>query len=199
MPPSLSQPSFPADFPRSLRTPIRDRTAPVPASAAARRILLAFTLAAGLAACTTAPPFEGVGRPAPPGAPPGTCWDAVIIPARVETITEQVMVSPPVKSTDGRLLEPAVFASETRQEILRPREERFFEIPCPSVQTPDYLASLQRALAARDLYTGPITGSLTPETRAAIRRYQAPLGIDSPTLSLEAARGLGLSAIVLPD
>ncbi len=151
------------------------------------------------AACDGAPPFEGVGRAAPPGAPAGTCWDTVIIPARVETVTEHVMISPPIKSTDGRVLEPAVFATESRQEITRPREESFFEIPCPQIQTPEYIASLQRALAARNVYSGPITGTLTTETRAAIRSYQRPLGIDSATLSLKAARDLGLSAIDLRD
>ncbi|OIQ27126.1 MAG: peptidoglycan-binding protein [Alphaproteobacteria bacterium MedPE-SWcel] len=149
-------------------------------------------------ACTGQPPFERVGRAAPPGAPPGTCWDTVIIPARVETVTEQVMIAPPVKSTDGRVLEPAVFASETRQEITRPREESYFETPCPEAMTPEYIASLQRALAARGAYGGAITGILDPDTRAAIRAYQRPLGIDSSTLSLRAARDLGLSAVPLP-
>lgn len=164
----------------------------------ARRLLTGLLLPLSLlAACEVAPPFEGVGRPAPPGAPPGTCWDAVIIPARIETVTEQVMVSPAVKTVDGRVLQPAVFATETRQEITQPREERFFEIPCPQVQTQEYLSSLQRALAARGLYRGAITGTLSAETRAAIRAYQTPLGIDSPSLSLKAARELGLSAILL--
>ncbi len=146
-----------------------------------------------------APPFEGVGRAAPPGAPKGTCWDVTIIPARVVTVTEQVMVAPAVKTTDGRVLEPAKFTSETRQEITRQREESYFQTPCPHALSPDYIASLQRALAARGSYAGAITGTLDRETAAAIRAYQAPLGIDSATLSLRAARDLGLSAIELSD
>ncbi|WP_368484121.1 peptidoglycan-binding protein [Phaeobacter sp. HF9A] len=150
-------------------------------------------------ACTETAPFAQVGRPAPPGAPPGTCWDLTIIPARITTVTEQVMVTPPVKSTDGRVLEPAVFASETRQQIETPRHESYFETPCPDKLTPEYISSLQRALSARGYEAGPVTGSMTRATRAAIRAYQAPLGIDSASLSLQAARALGLSAVELPD
>ncbi|KUP93197.1 peptidoglycan-binding domain-containing protein [Tritonibacter horizontis] len=152
-----------------------------------------------LAGCVPPPPFAGVGRTAPPGAPPGTCWDTVIVPARVETVTDQVMVAPAVKATDGRVLEPAKFTSETRQEITRPREETYFQTPCPHALSPDYIASLQRALAARGTYSGAITGALSAETRAAIRAYQTPLGIDSDTLSLRAARSLGLSAVELTE
>ncbi|TNJ48651.1 peptidoglycan-binding protein [Phaeobacter sp. B1627] len=160
--------------------------------------LLVIALPLLTLACTGQPPFERVGRAAPPGAPPGTCWDTIIIPARVETVTEQVMIAPPVKSTDGQVLEPAVFASETRQQITRPREESYFETPCPEAMTAEYIASLQRALAARGAYGGAITGLLGADTRAAIRAYQLPLGIDSTTLSLRAARDLGLSAVHLP-
>jgi len=159
---------------------------------------MAVLLLLTLNACVAAAPFEGVGRSAPPGAPAGTCWDSVIIPARIETVTEQVLVSPEVTSPDGTVLAPATFSSHSRQQITRPREETYFETPCPEVMTPEYIASLQRALAARDLYSGLITATLNADTRAAIRSYQAGFGIDSATLSLRAARSLGLSAVDLP-
>ncbi|WP_283967450.1 peptidoglycan-binding domain-containing protein [Tritonibacter sp. AK171] len=152
-----------------------------------------------LAGCMAPAPFERVGRSAPPGAPPGTCWESVIIPARIETITEQVMISEAETSADGKITKPAVFATETRQEITRPREESYFQTLCPDELTPDYISSLQRALAARGLYDGLITATLNTQTRAAIRRYQQELGIDSQTLSLRAARSLGLSAVELGD
>ena len=84
-----------------------------------------------LAGCMAPAPFERVGRSAPPGAPPGTCWESVIIPARIETITEQVMISEAETSADGTITKPAVFATETRQEITRPREESYFQTLCP--------------------------------------------------------------------
>jgi peptidoglycan hydrolase-like protein with peptidoglycan-binding domain len=59
----------------------------------------------------------------------------------------------------------------------------------------DFAATLQRALAARGYYDGPVTGVIDAETTRAIRAYQAPLGIDSATLSLAAARRLGLAPI----
>ena len=147
-----------------------------------------------LTACAPAPP-SAVGQKAPPGAHPGTCWSTVIEPARIETISEQVEVTPARYDSNGRIVAPATYATETRQDIVTPRQERFFQTPCPVELTPTYVASLQRALTARNLYTGPITGALDTATGAAIRAYQLPLGIDSADLSLEAARKLGLSVL----
>lgn len=70
-----------------------------------------------------------------------------------------------------------------------------FEIPCADDLPADFTASLQRALSARALYSGAITGKMDANTRAAVRRYQQPDGIDSGTLSLAAARKLGLIAV----
>lgn len=71
-------------------------------------------------------------------------------------------------------------------------EDRLFATPCPGATTPEFWASLQRALSVRGLYTGPVTGQPDGATGEAVRRYQAPLGLDSPVLSLDAARQLGL-------
>lgn len=105
------------------------------------------------------------------------------------------MVHPPVADPQGKVIQPAVFATETRQNIVSPREERFFETLCPDDISPEYVASLQRALAARGVYTGPITGLWNRPTAEAVHRFQTPLGIDSSTLSLDAARRLGLTAV----
>jgi peptidoglycan hydrolase-like protein with peptidoglycan-binding domain len=51
---------------------------------------------------------------------------------------------------------------------------------------------LQRALRARALYRGEISGVMDARTRAAVRRLQEPQGLDSGILSLAAARQLGL-------
>ncbi|MCU4653986.1 peptidoglycan-binding protein [Roseibacterium sp. SDUM158016] len=68
----------------------------------------------------------------------------------------------------------------------------WFEYPCRAETDAAFIASVQRALAARGLYGGPATGRLDPPTRAAITAYQRDFGLDSGVLSLAAARALGL-------
>lgn len=131
----------------------------------------------------------------PPGAAPGSCWAADISPAVVETVTEQVLVQPAEPGADGTVLRPAAYRTETRQAIVRPRRETVFETPCPDVMTPDFIASLQRALKARRMYRSRITGVMDERTREAVRRYQKPRGLDSGMLSLATARDLGLVAL----
>jgi peptidoglycan hydrolase-like protein with peptidoglycan-binding domain len=75
---------------------------------------------------------------------------------------------------------------------VKERSVTWFETPCAAGQTPDFVASVQRALAARGLYRGPAHGEMDARTRAAIRRFQTPEGLDSGILSLAAARKLGL-------
>lgn len=128
----------------------------------------------------------------PPGAPVGTCWGKQVIPAIIETVTHQVMMQPAEVSTDGTVLQPAIYKTETRQDIVRERKEIWFEVLCDEARTPEFFASVQRALKVRGLYRGAITGENDARTRAAIRRYQAPQGFDSGILSLAAARKLGL-------
>lgn len=136
---------------------------------------------------------------APPGAPPGTCWGKHVTPAVIETVTEQVQTEPPEMDETGRVIGPARYVTETRQEIVEERRTTWVEVPCADLQTADFIASVQRALAARGFYGGPVTGSLDARTRAAIRRYQAPRGLDSGILSLETARELGLVAVERPE
>lgn len=161
---------------------------------------LAMVLA--LAACQTmlpGPERHSLGAEAPPGAPPGTCWGKKDTPAVIETVTEQVQLSPAETGATGRVLRPATYATVTRQAILQERVTTWFETPCADVLTPEFIASVQRALAARNLYTGQITARLDARTRIAIARYQAPLGLDSDTLSLDSARRLGLVATPIDD
>jgi hypothetical protein len=136
--------------------------------------------------------IRGTDRDAPPGADPASCWGRDFQPARIETITEQIRVRPARLGTDGQVLEPAIFRTETRQTILRDREPLLFPSPCPEVMDAEFLSSLQRALAVRGHYEGPVTGSLDAATRTAIRSFQSPQGLDSAVLSIAAARQLGL-------
>lgn len=70
-----------------------------------------------------------------------------------------------------------------------------FRIPCPENLTPYFIATLQRALAVRGLYKGPITGHIDTETRAAVLKFQQKYGFDSHILSLESSMKLGLVPI----
>jgi len=137
-------------------------------------------------------------RPGPPARPEGACWESDVTPAVIETVTEQVVVSPEARAADGSVLQPATYRTDTRTRILRDREEVWFRAPCPAEYTVEFITTLQRALKARGFYMLPLTGGLDAGTRDAIRRYQAERGLDSPRLSLAAARELGL-VTVSPD
>ncbi len=138
-------------------------------------------------------------RAAPPGAAPDTCWDKEVSPAVIETVTEQIILQPAEIMADGTVVQPAVYKTETRQAIVKERNETWFQIPCAEMQTPDFVASVQRALSARGYYRGPVSGELDRRTRNAIRAYQKPQGLDSGVLSLAAARQLGLVALGRDD
>jgi len=143
------------------------------------------------------PEVSRMTQEAPPGAAPGSCWGKHVSPAVIETVTHQVMLQPAQVRADGTVSQPAIYKTETRQDIVQERRETWFETPCPAQLTPDFVASVQRALAARGLYRGPVTGQFDARTRAAVRRYQKPQGLDSGILSLAAARKLGLVAVEL--
>ncbi|AXI47390.1 hypothetical protein C1J03_16055 [Sulfitobacter sp. SK012] len=129
---------------------------------------------------------------APPGAPPGSCWGKINTPAVVETVTENILVTPAKTNPDGTIGTLPVYKSENRQQIVTPRQDRWFETPCPPSLTVEFVSSLQRALIARGLYTGPINGSMDQATREAVRRLQVADGLPSDVLSTETARKLGL-------
>ena len=133
----------------------------------------------------------------PPPSEPGECWASSVTPAVIETISEQVLVSEEVRDASGAVIEPASFRTRTQQRMVQEREELWFRAPCPEEQTVQFIASLQRALKARGLYLLPVTGEMTAETAEAVRRFQAERGLDSPILSLGAARELGLVATSL--
>lgn len=105
------------------------------------------------------------------------------------------MVQPAVLGEAGRVIQPAIFSTITRQDIVEPRRDTWIETPCPEQITPEFLASLQRALAARGYYHGAPTGRMDRSTRISLRRYQKEAGLDSSALSLATARQLGLVAI----
>lgn len=159
----------------------------------------------GLAGCATG--IGALGEPEvtrstqalPPGAAPGTCWGKHVRPAIIETVTEQALIQPAGVLADGTVAGPAIYKTETRQKIVRKRKETWFRTPCEADMTGDFTASLQRALAVRGYYVWPVSGNMDARTRAAVRRFQAPQGLDSGILSLASARQLGLAAVETGD
>lgn len=130
----------------------------------------------------------------PPGAKEGSCWGKHVTPAELETVTHQIQLQPVEVRTDGSVSEPAVYKTETSQRIVKERRELWFETPCAPELTAEFVSTLQRALKARGHFRGSISGYIDPRTRSAIRKYQAPQGLDSSILSIAAARKLGLIA-----
>jgi hypothetical protein len=60
----------------------------------------------------------------PPDGPLGQCWDRDIIPAIIETETEQVLVQAEVRDASGAIQTPAIFNTETRQRMVQDRATR---------------------------------------------------------------------------
>jgi hypothetical protein len=163
--------------------------------------MLAALAACGGPSMPEAPARADLGReavrlsqPGPPDGPEGACWAADVAPLVIETVTEQKQVTPEQRAPDGTILSPAGFRTVTQQNIVQERAEIWFRTPCPAEMTVAFVASLQRALKARGLYLAPVTGEIDETTARAVRRYQAERGLDSATLSLAAAREMGLLA-----
>lgn len=126
----------------------------------------------------------------------GTCFARATTPAVIETVTEQIMVQPAVIDSDGSLRSPAAFRTVTRQRILRERREVEFPTVCAQDQTPEFVASIQRALKTRGYYAGPINGTIDRRTAAALQRFQtAQNDVDTGQLTLKTAQSLGLVAL----
>ncbi|MBS0126149.1 peptidoglycan-binding domain-containing protein [Thetidibacter halocola] len=171
----------------------------------------ALWMALALGACTQGPvPGRGpdaVSRAdAPVGPPPlaepagnGHCIAREVTPAIYEQVMGEVQVVQAEIAPDGTVIRPAIYRKAPVPRIVRPRADLVFEAPCPATMTPDFIASVQRALAARGYFAGNVTGTLDAPTAAAIRRYQAERGLDSAQLSLETARALGLIAVARED
>ncbi|MBV7377893.1 peptidoglycan-binding domain-containing protein [Maritimibacter dapengensis] len=134
---------------------------------------------------------------APPGAKPGVCYGKDVTPATIEQVITHKMVAPAKFGPEGNIITPAKYESNTEARIVEDRTPIYFETPCPPRWTPDFIASIQRALTARGLYAGDPHGTLDEETRKAIRAFQMEMGLNSAILSTESARELGLVEIDL--
>ncbi len=130
----------------------------------------------------------------PPDARPGACYGKDVTPATIEVVTEQTLITPARIAPDGAIISPAVYDTLTHQAIIESRKEFFFEVPCPEMMTTDFITSLQRALKARGLYRGRLSGVMDERTKRAIRKFQIPAGLNSSILTMDTARQLGLAA-----
>ncbi|RVT87065.1 peptidoglycan-binding protein [Rhodobacteraceae bacterium CCMM004] len=162
------------------------------------RLSLAAVLA--LAACVpqpqvarfAEPALAPTGAPSPDDADPSVCHARDDTPAVIETVTEQRLVAEAVVDADGAVVTPARYRTETQQRIVEGRAPIWFETPCRWVFTEDFIASLQRALIARDLMAGPATGEMDDRTRRALRAFQRDQGLNTDKLSTAGAKRLGL-------
>lgn len=152
--------------------------------------------------CTTAacaPRGYGEHDPAPNRAAlmdgTGTCWGTDVTPATIETVTEHRLIQPAQMGSDGRVRAPAVYRTTTQPKITRARRELRFATPCADQFTTSFIMSVQRALASRGHYRGPIHGILDARTGSAIRAFQGGFGLQTSMLSLEGAKRLGLIAV----
>ncbi|MBX6321087.1 MAG: peptidoglycan-binding protein [Rhodospirillaceae bacterium] len=80
--------------------------------------------------------------------------------------------TPPWSSSQAQPMQPAATPAPVPQSPAAPYE------PGPGgLLNPTEVAELQRALAERGYYAGPVDGKAGPVTTAAIRRYQADAGL----------------------
>lgn len=129
----------------------------------------------------------------------GRCFTSFAISQDVfETVVEQVEVVPAVRDAQGRITAPAVFRNQDVRRLVAPSERGRFETLCPPQFTSEFTANLQRALAARQSYVGPVTGVYDARTGDAVRLYQLrhpPSDgqvVNSEVIAIDVARALGL-------
>ena len=163
--------------------------------------LLAAVLASSLAACSApAPadnPWPDIDAPRPERLADGTCQAREVTPAVYEHVMGEVQVVQAEIAEDGTVLRPPVYRRAPVPRVVTPREELIFASPCPEEFTAEFVSTVQRALAARGVFQGSVTGRLDAPTTAAIRSWQTERGLPSGQLSLETARALGIVATPL--
>lgn len=165
-------------------------------------IIGSVVLVLSLAACETEQPAEeapetGVIRAG--ATPDDPCIATDVSPALIETESVQVLDTEEVLAADGTVITPAVYHSKFSPKIIRDREIIEFEAVCDAEESPEFVATLQRALKARGHLDGDITGKMDSRTKRSVRSYQSSQGLNSDILSLETARDLGLVAYERED
>jgi hypothetical protein len=115
----------------------------------------------------------------------------VVVPAVTRQVEREVV------ATNERVIRkevPATFREVSTPVQVLPAQEVWANVVCDTDYNPILVRALQRALAEQGEYRGEVDGIMGPGTQRAIRAYQLDLGYDTPALTLEAVRALGLTA-----
>jgi len=139
-----------------------------------------------------------VAASAAPESRDGTCWGQLPGTPVTKLVEQTILVEEAVVDASGAELSPAIYRVVTAPKTISTTKGRWFERVCDAELNANLIMTLQRALAVRAFYGGPVTGKLDAQTRASIRLYQQERGLDSDVLSLATARQLGLVPVALP-
>ena len=107
------------------------------------------------------------------------------------------MVEEAIYDAEGQEISPAIYRKVREPKMVNDGNGRWFERVCDAQLTPDFIATLQRALAVRGYLKGDVSAMMDGPTLRAIRKFQREQGLNSDAVSLVAAQQLGLVAIEL--
>jgi hypothetical protein len=115
----------------------------------------------------------------------------VLVKAETKDIQIDTLVEPAREVRTK--VEPRMSTMERQVEVM---PERYEWVPVVCVDTPEgkhSIQAVQRALAARKLYNGPIDGIIGPKTKQALAAFQKATGLPGQgSLTVETTRALGL-------
>ena len=125
----------------------------------------------------------------------GQCFARMAGTTETQIVTDLIEVQPAIKDRNGVVVTPAIFRNVTGPKTVEVGQGPRFETVCPQRYTPDFVATLQRALIVRRAYRGEVTGLMDEDTSLALQQFQRDRGIDSPLLAVGVARDLGIVAV----
>ena len=150
------------------------------------RALYIFLAALTFAACDA--PSSGSKRstldPIPtfssrPDTPNGACWHQLPGETVTETKEELVETRPAQFDAAGNEIAPAVFGKRQVETETALGNGAWFRKICTPTLSPEFISSLERALAARGYFKGRVTGTLSNRLKTAIQLYQSDAGLDT--------------------
>lgn len=110
---------------------------------------------------------------------------------RFRTRRVKTLVEP---AREERVPVPAVYETVTKQVMVAAPSSEWREVLCKSNVTPALVTDVQRRLSEQGHYRGRISGQLTSETQAAIKKYQASVGLPQTGIDLETLKKMGLKS-----
>ncbi len=122
--------------------------------------------------------------------PPST--KTVTIPAEYKTVKVRKMVTPP---EEKRVTIPAEYQTVTRKEKIADGHMEWKPVLCQVNMTKSKIREIQKALADKGYYDGPIDGVVGPATVAAMQKFERDHDLTvSIYLTTEALNALGIKA-----